>query len=136
MNSSSWKPWLIATFSIAVIGIVIRAIWQIAVIPTAGTMIIFIPLILAMVGADLLLVYVVLKPERLTNLFSLILISVALTAGLIAGVTHFVNFIISPLADPFWSKVVSSCILASSLSAYFLILWFFWSLRQKRQSDG
>jgi hypothetical protein len=136
MNSSLWKPWLIATFSVAVAGLVIRAIWQVVVIPTADTMVIFIPLVLALVGVDLLVVYIVLKPERLTNLFSLILISVALTAGLIAGVTHFVNFIISPLADPFWSKVVSSCILASSLSTYFLILWFFWSLRQKRQSDG
>lgn len=136
MNNSLWKPWLITTFTIAVAGIVMRSIWQIVVIPTADSMIIFIPLIIALIGANALLAYVVIKPERLTSVFSLTVIALVLTAGLIAGIVHFINFILSPLADPFWSKVISSCILGSSLSAYFLILWFFWSLRQKREIHG
>ena len=136
MNSSLWKPWLIATFTLAAAGIVIRSIWQIVVIPTADSMAIFLPLILALVFVNALLIYIVLKPERLTSLLTLMVISLALTAGLIAGVIHFINFILSPLADHFWSKVISACILTSSLSAYFLILWFFWSLRQKGQSNG
>ena len=136
MNDKLWKPWLIGTFTIAVIGIVIRSIWQIVVITTSGTMVIFIPLILALVGANALLIYIVLKPERLTNMLSLTVITLVLTGGLIAGVSHFYNFIISPLADPFWSKVISACVLSSSVSAYFLIIWFLWSLRKKRQRDG
>lgn len=136
MNDKLWKPWIIGTFTIAVIGIVIRSIWQIVVITTSGTMVIFIPLILALVGANALLIYIVLKPERLTNMLSLTVITLVLTGGLIAGVSHFYNFIISPLADPFWSKVISACVLSSSVSAYFLIIWFLWSLRKKRQRDG
>ena len=136
MNDKLWKPWIIGTFTIAVIGIVIRSIWQIVVITTSGTMVIFIPLILALVGANALLIYIVLKPERLTNMLSLTVITLVLTGGLIAGVSHFYNFIISPLADPFWSKVISACVLSSSVSAYFLIIWFLWSLRIKRKRDG
>jgi hypothetical protein len=136
MNNTLWKPWIIATFTIAVIGIVIRSIWQIVVITTPGTMLIFIPLILALAGANALLIYIVVKPERLTNLLSLTVITLVLTGGLVAGVTHFVNFIISPLASHFWSKVISACVLSSSVSTYFLIIWFLWSLRIKRQRDG
>jgi hypothetical protein len=99
-------------------------------------MLIFIPLILALVGANVLLIYIVAKPERLTNLFSLTVITLVLTGGLIAGVSHFYNFIVSPLADPFWSKVISACVLSSSVSAYFFIICSLWSLRIKRQHDG
>jgi hypothetical protein len=136
MNNAIWKPWIIGTLTIAVAGIVIRSIWQIVVITTPGTMLIFIPLILALVGANALLIYIVARPERLTNLFSLTIITLVLTGGLIAGVTHFVNFIISDLAHHFWSKVISACVLSSSVSAYFLIIWFLWSLRIKRQRHG
>jgi hypothetical protein len=99
-------------------------------------MLIFIPLILALIGANALLIYIVAKPERLTNLFSLTVITLVLTGGLIAGVTHYYNFIVSPLADPFWCKVISACVLTSSVSAYFLIIWSLWSLRKKRQRNG
>ena len=136
MNSSLWKSWLIVIITVAVAGGVIRSIWQIVVIPTSGTMLIFIPAILALIGGNTLLAYIIVKPERLTSLLSLTVMTLVLTGGLVAGTIHFINFIISPLADPFWSKVISSCILFSCVSGYFMILWFLWSLRKKRQING
>lgn len=136
MNNRLLKIWLIATITVAIIGIVIRSFWQIVVIPTPGTMVIFIPLIVALLVANALFAYIVARPERLRSIFSLTVITLVLTGGLVAGVTHFINFIISPLADPFLSKVISACVLSSSLSAYLLILYFLWSLRKTRGSHG
>ena len=132
MNQTHRRTWFIITFTLAALAIIIRSIWQIVVIPTPGTMLIFIPLIIGMLGADILFAYLVVKPEKFRSVPFLTGITVVLTAGLIAGVTHFVRFIISPVADPFWSKVVGWLVLASSVSAYFLLLNFLWSLRKTR----
>lgn len=132
MNFSRLKIWFIVTFTLAVIAIVIRAIWQIVVIPTAGTMLIFIPLILALLGTDALFAYLVVRPEKLKSRWCAAGVSVALTAGLLAGVTHFVRFIISPQADPALSKVIGALVLSSSVSAYFIIIYIVWSLRRVR----
>ena len=132
MNNSHRRAWFIITFTLASIAIIIRAIWQIVVIPTPGTLLIFIPLILAMFGANALFAYLVINPKKLKSVPFLTGITVALTAGLLAGVAHFVRFIISPVADPFWSKVIGWLVLSSSVSGYFLILNYIWSLRDKR----
>jgi len=132
MNHAHRRTWFIITFTLAALAIIIRSIWQIVVIPTPGTMLIFIPLIIGMLGADILFAYLVIKPEKIRSVAFLTGITVVLTAGLIAGVTHFVRFIISPVADPFWSKVVGWLVLSSSVSAYFLLLNFLWSLRKTR----
>ena len=130
MKYSLLKIWFIVTFTIVVIAIVIRSIWQIVIIPTPGTMLIFIPLILALLGIDALFAYLAVNPQKLRGLPFLIGITVALTAGLLAGVTHFVRFIISPEAEHVLSKVIGSCVVLSSTSAYLMVLWFIWSLRK------
>lgn len=134
MNYSRLKVWCTVTFTMAVIAIVIRAIWQIVVIPTPHTMLIFVPLIVALLGVDALVAYLVFKPEKLKKLPFSIGITVALTAGLLAGVTHFVRFIISTQADPFFSKVIGYLIVLSSVSAYFIFLYVIWSLRKARNN--
>jgi hypothetical protein len=136
MKTRSLKIWASVTVTVAIAAVVIRSIWQIADIPTSGTMLIFIPLIIAMLGADILLICIFANPQRIKSPFFLIVITVALAGGLIAGVTHFVNFIISPLAEPIWSKVIAVCILSSSISACVLILWVLWSHRKNRESHG
>jgi hypothetical protein len=130
MKYSQLKVWSIVTFTLAVIAIVIRAIWQIVVITTPGTMLIFIPLILALIGADALFAYLVIRPEKMKSRWFAAGITVALTAGLLAGVTHFVRFIISPQADPTLSKVIGAFVLSSSVSAYFIIIYIIWSHRR------
>lgn len=132
MNSPRLKVWFILTFSLAVIAVVIRSIWQIVVIPTPGTMLIFIPLIVALLLIDCLFAYLVVKPEKLKQLPFSIGFTVALTAALLAGVTHFVRFIISPLADPFLCKVIGFLVVLSSVSAYAIVIYLVWSLRRPR----
>ncbi len=124
------RIWIILTFTLAVAAVVIRSIWQIVAIPTQGTMIIFIPLILTLLGIEALVIYLTFKPDKFRGLPFLIGITVALTAGLVAGVSHFINFIVSPLADPPLCKVIGAFVLLSSLSAYLLVLWVLWSLRK------
>ena len=118
------------TFTFAVIAIVIRAIWQIVVIPTPATMLIFVPLIVAILGMNALFAYLIVNPRKLKNLPFLIGVTVALTAGLLASVTHYVRFIISPEAEPALSKIVSSMVVLSSISIYLLILRLIWSFRK------
>jgi hypothetical protein len=132
MNHSHRKVWFIITLSLAVIAIVIRSIWQIVVIPTGGTMLIFIPLMLALIGAVFLFAYLVTHPEKFKTLPFLTGITVILTGGLIAGVTHFVRFIISPEAEHFLCKIIGWLVVSSSVSAYFLIINILWSMREKR----
>ena len=135
MNHSRLKVWCTVTFTMAVIAIVIRAIWQIVVIPTPHTMLIFVPFIVALLGVDALVVYLVFKPEKLKSLPFSIGITVGLTAGLLAGVTHFVRFITSTQADPFFSKVIGYLIVLSSVSAYFIFLYVIWSLRKAKNNE-
>jgi len=130
MNYSRLKIWFIVTFTLVVIAIVIRAIWQIVVIPTPGTMLIFIPLILALLGMNALFAYLAVNPQKLRSLPFLIGVTVALTAGLLAGVTHFVRFIISPEAELILTKIISSCVVLASISAYLMVLWLIWSFRK------
>jgi hypothetical protein len=132
MNYSRLKIWFIITFTMAVIAIVIRAIWQIVVIPTSGTMLIFIPLIVALLGIDAFIAYIILNPDKLKTLPFQVGITVALSAGLLAGVTHFVRFIISPLAEHPLCKVIGFFVVLSSTSAYAIILFIIWSLRKAR----
>jgi hypothetical protein len=135
MNYTRLKIWCIITFSLAVIAIVIRAIWQIVVIPGVGTMFVFLPLIVALLGMNALFAYLVIRPGKLRTTPFAIGFTVALTAGLLAGVAHFVRFIISPLADPFLCKVIGSLVLLSSVSAYCIVLYILWSFRKARE-DG
>ena len=134
MNYPILRIWIVVTFTLAVIAIVMLAIWQIAVIPTPGTMRIFIPLIIGLLSANALLGYITINfsLKKLTSLPVIIGITAVITAGLIAGVSHFVHFIISPEADPALSKVIGVFVLSSSLSAYFLTLWLIWSFRKNR----
>ena len=130
MNYSRLKIWFIVTFTFAVVAVVIRAIWQIVVIPTPGTMLIFIPLILALLGVDALFAYLIVNPQKLRSLPFSIGITLALTAGLLAGVTHFVRFITSPEAEPVLSKIIGGFVILSCFIGYLLALWLIWSLRK------
>ena len=133
MNYLCLKVWLIVTITLAVIGVVICAVWQIVVIPTAGTMIIFIPLILALLGTNAFVAYLTINPKKIRSLPVVIGITIALTGGLIAGVSHFAHFIPSPEAAPLLSKIIGAFVLLSSVSAYLLVLWLIWSFWKNRE---
>jgi hypothetical protein len=134
LNWRRVKIWFFISFTLAVIGIVIRAVWQIVVIPTAGTMLIFIPLIIALLGMDALFAYLTARPDKMKSRWFAAGVTVMFTAGLIAGVAHFARFITSENAKHFLSKVIGAFVLSSSLSAYFLILYILWSYRRTRKN--
>jgi len=126
MTRSHLKLWLIVSFTFTVIAIVIRSIWQIVVIPTTGTMVIFIPLILALLGANALFAYLTVNPHKLKSLPVLIGITLVLTAGLVAGIIHFARYIPSPEAAPLLSKIIGSFVMLSCAGGYSLIIWVIW----------
>ncbi len=134
MSTPRFKAWCVITLTAAFIAIVIRAIWQIVVIPTPKTMLIFIPLIVALIGVNVLIAYLAARPEKIKSLVFSIGFTVVLSAGLLAGVTHFYRFIVSPQAEPFLSKVIGWLIVSSSVSAYFILLYVVWSQRKARIS--
>ncbi len=137
MNYSYFKIGIILSFTLAVAAVVTRSIWQIVVIPTAGTMIIFIPLILTLLGADALVVYLTIKPslQKLGNLAVAIGLTLVFTAGLVAGVSHFAHFIPSPEADPLLSKIIGFFVLLSSLIAYLLVIWLIWAFWKRGKTS-
>jgi len=136
MNCSYLKIGIIASFTLAVIAVVTRAVWQIVVIPTPGTMAIFIPLIFTLLGANALVAYLTIKPglQKLKQLPVVIGITAVVTAGLVAGVSHFAHFIPSPEAALPLSKIIGILVVLSSLIAYLLLLWFIWSFWKNRES--
>ncbi len=137
MNYSYLKIGIITSFTLAIIAVVIRAVWQIILIPTSGTMIIFIPVIFALLGTNVLVVYLTIKPnlQKLKCLPVVIGITAVVTAGFAAGISHFINFIPSPEAAQLPSKIIATIIMLSSFIAYLLLLWFIWSSWKTRKSN-
>jgi len=134
MNYSYLKIGIIVSVTLAIIAVVIRAVWQITVIPTLGTMVIFVPLIFALSGINVLVVYLTIKPslQKLKHLPVVIGITAVVIAGLTAGIFHFVRFIPSPEAAPPLSKIISALLLLSSIILCLLLLWFIWSFWKNR----
>jgi hypothetical protein len=130
MKHTRLRIWFIASFTLAVIAMVIRCLWQIVVIPTPGTMLIFISIIVTLLGGEAAIIYLVLRPEKIKSLPSVICLTVAFTAGLVAVLAHFFRFIGTPQAAPFFSKVIASLLTVSSISVYFLAIYAIWSLRR------
>ena len=128
------KIGIIASLTLAFVAIIIRSIWQIAAIPTASTMLIFIPLIFTLLGANILVAYLTIKPslQKLKKLGVVIGITLVFTGGLVAGVTHYIRFIPSPEAAPLLSKIIGTFIVLASIIAYLFLLWLIWSFWKKR----
>ncbi|MFH1647853.1 MAG: hypothetical protein ABID71_09265 [Chloroflexota bacterium] len=130
MNYARLRLLAAVTLSLAIIAVTIRAIWQVVVIPTPGSMLVFLPLTAALLLLEAALIYLAARPEKLRSRTFSLGLSVALTAGLLAGVSHFVRFIISPQAEPALSKLIAALVLLASISAYTMILYLMWSRRK------
>lgn len=134
MNRSHLKIWAIATMLIGITTVIIRAIWQIVVIPTTGTMLIFLPIIVAMLGLGSLFAYLILNPDKMKNLPFIIGVSVVLIAGLIAGTFHYANFIDSPNAEHPLSKAIASLILFGCVNGFAIVMAIMWSNRKVKEN--
>jgi len=65
--------------------------------------------------------------QKIRSLPVVIGLSLALTAGLVAGGKHYINYIPSPEAQWLLSKIMATMIVLSSVSVYVLLLWLLWS---------
>lgn len=128
------KIWFMVAVTLALLAVVIRAAWQIIAIPTAGTMTIFIPLMVTILGINALVIYFTLKPslEKLKSPPALLGIVLVLTGGLISGTAHYNNFIFSPEAEPLTSKIIATLLFLGTISAYFLAIWVIWLIWKSR----
>jgi purine-cytosine permease-like protein len=126
------RIWLIVTFTLAVTALVIRCFWQIAVIPAPATILVFLPIIVALLGTEAIAIYLTLRPEKIKSLPAAVILSVAGTAGATAVVAHYARFIASPEAEPILSKLIASLLTAATVSFYFLIIYLVWWLRRAK----
>ena len=131
MNYMRFKILLVLSLTLALMGVVIRAIWQIVDIPTPNTMIIFIPLIIALLGGNAFLAYIIFHPQKIRSLPVVVGLTLVLTAGLVAGVKHYINYIPSPEAQWLLSKIIATLIVLGSVGIYLLVLWILWSFWKK-----
>lgn len=130
------KIWFMVTVTLALLAVVIRAAWQIVVMPIASTLTIFIPLIFMLLGLNALIIYFTIKPnlKRLKSPPALLGIVLVLTGGLISVTAHYSNYIFSPEAEPLASKVIATLLLLGTISAYFLASWVIWPIWKSREN--
>ena len=136
MKYSLLKIWLMVTIALALGATIIRLVWEVTVNPSAGTLSVVIPIILAILGSYAFLAYLAIKPnlKKLKSLPVVIWVTVMTTAALIGGVIHFTRFILSPGADPTLSLIIAVLLLLATISACFLVLWVIWSSWKARGS--
>jgi hypothetical protein len=128
MKHARLRIWFIITFTLAVIALVIRCLWQIVVIPTPGTVLVFLPIIVALLGVEAAVIYLALRPGKIKSLPSVISLTVASTAGLTAVLAHYSRFITTPEAEPLLSKVIASLLTIATVSVYFIVVYLIWKL--------
>jgi hypothetical protein len=126
------RIWFIFTFTLAVTALVVRCFWQIAVIPTSGTVLVFLPIIVTLLGTEVAAIYLTLRPKKIKSLTAAIILSVAGTAGTTAVVAHFARFIATPEATPVLSKLISCLLTAATVSFYFIIIYLTWAWRRAK----
>lgn len=130
------RIWFLVTVAFALSAVIIRLVWEGVVNPLPGTLTLISLIILVILGSYALFIYLTIKPglEKLKSLPVVIGFTIITTGGLIGTVLHYIRFIPSPVGEPFLSKVIASLLFLAVASAYFLLLWVFWSLRKARES--
>jgi hypothetical protein len=126
------RIWFIVTFTLAVTALVARCLWQIVVIPAPGTILVFLPIIVALLGAEAAVIYLTLRPEKIKSRPAAVILSVAAAAGTTAVVAHFARFITTPEAEPILSKVIASLLTAATVNFFFIIIYLAWSVRRRQ----
>jgi len=130
------KIWFMVTFTLALGAVIIRLVWEVMDTPSAGTLAVIIPVILAILGFHALLVRLTIRPnlEKLKILPVRILVTVMATAGVISGIIHFIRFVPSPEAAEPLSVVIAVLLLLALIGGYLLLLWVVWSFWKARES--
>jgi len=113
----------------------VRLVWEVTKTTSAGSLVVVILLIFAILGTYALLLYLTIKPslKKLKSLPVAISGSVIATGAITDGIIHYIRFVPSPEAYSARSVVMASLLLAAGVSAYLLLLWIIWSFRKTRK---
>ena len=133
MKHRPLRIWSLITITPVFVAIIIRIGWELAVnFSTSGFIMSFL-VVAGILGLCALVFYLVLKPSRkmLTSFPLWASIAVMATGGLIGGIIHLTRFVPSPQSELPLSLVIVLLYLFAALNAYFILLWFVWSLWKK-----
>jgi len=130
VNRLPLKIWLIVTLTLALIAGIISLVWNVTVTTSAGSMVVIILLILAVLGTYALLLYLTIRPslKKLKSLPAAILFTLIATGAITGGAIHFFRFVLSSAPIFPLGVIVAILLLAVLVSAYLLVLWFIWSV--------
>ncbi len=125
---------MIAATTFATSGIVVRLIWALTSPMMVVSRVIIVLLILAALGVNALVVYLIIKPSlrKLKSLPVAISATVVFGGALVGAGIHFVRFITSPGASSPISVVIASLFMAACISGYVFLLWLVWGTRRRR----
>ena len=134
MNYLPLRIWVMASVALFLSAVIVRLVWEVTAITSAGSLAIIALLILVTLGMYALLLYLTIKPsvKKLKSLPISLGVIVIGIAALISGIIHFVRFVPSPEAASPLSVVIASLLLAGGISAYLLILRVIWSVWKGR----
>ena len=128
MNRLPLKVWFIVSFTLALSAIMTSLVYRVTVTTSAGSMVVIVLLILAILGAYALLLYLTIRPslKKLKSLPVAVLVTLVATGVIADAVIHFFRFVFSPDPTLPFGVIVATLLLAAGISAYLLVLWVVW----------
>jgi len=136
MNRLPLKIWFIVSLTLALGAIITSLVYRATVTTSAGSMVVIVLLILAILGTYALLLYLTIRPslKKLKSLPVAILVTLVATGAIADAVIHFFRFVFSPDPTLPFGIIVAVLLLAAGISAYLLVLWVIWSMWEARGS--
>ena len=128
MNQLPLKIWLMVSLTLALIAIIISLVYRVTITDSAGSLVVIILLILAILGTYALLLYLTIRPslKKLKSLPMAVLVTLVATGAIADAVIHFFRFVFSPDPTLPFGVVVAALLLAAGVAAYLLVLWVIW----------
>jgi len=130
VNRLPLKIWFVATLTLALGAIITSLVYRATVTTSAGSMVVIVLLILAILGTYALLLYLTIRPglKKLKSLPVAILVTLVATGAVADAIIHFFRFVFSPDPTLPFGIIVAALLLAAGISAYLLVLWVIWSV--------
>jgi hypothetical protein len=128
MNRLPLKVWFIVSFTLALSAIIASLVYRVTVTTSAGSMVVIVLLMLAILGTYALLLYLTIRPslKKLKSLPVAILVTLVTTGAIADAVIHFFRFVFSPDPTLPVGIIAAVLLLAAGISAYLLVLWVIW----------
>jgi hypothetical protein len=130
MNRLPLKIWLIVSLTLALSAIIGNLVYRATITTSAGSMVVIVLLILAILGTYALLLYLTVRPslKKLKSLPVAIVVTLVATGAIADAVIHFFRFVFSPDPTLPFGVIVAILLLAAGVVAYLLVLWVIWSM--------